>query len=156
MTVTMKADGVAGKVAIWTGTGTAPFDNPLGNVGSLLFHSDLLCPAIIATYTGSITLPAVGVGTIFTANNALFAHGRPGTPYVEGYISSGLGQNVALAGSVIVQQGTGLEGPSFARHVHLGADATNVYLHDYAITHYQQGFSALSLSWVVYVLDTLL
>ena len=155
MTVTMKADGVAGKVAIWTGAGDAPFTNPLGNVGSLLFHSDLLCPAIIATYTGSITLPAVGVGTIFTANNALFAHGRAGTPYVEGYISSGLGSNVALAGSVIVQQGSGLAA-SFARHVHLGADATNVYLHDYATTYYQQGFGALTLSWTVYVLDTLL
>jgi hypothetical protein len=157
MTVRLKADGATGKVAIYdyTTANDDPFTAPLSHVSRLLFHSDLQYPAIIDVRTGSITLPSVGTNTTErSVAYTLFAHGRGGVPYVEGAITSGLSRVVALCGSVPVQVGTSL-GAAFPRVVHLGADATNVYLNEYGSTHETFAWGSVTLGWTVYVTDVL-
>lgn len=159
MTMRLKADGTTGAIAIYSydTANDAPFTTPLSNVSRLQFHSNLEYPAVVSIVSGTTTLPAVGVATHISTTHTLFAHGRGGTPYVEGYITSGLGQQVGLCGSVIVQQNTGSSSAlRFARWVHLGADATNVYLHELGESIDTQGYASLDLGWTVYVLDTLL
>lgn len=154
MTVTLKIDGIAGKCAIWTGGGTGPYSDPLTHVPNVQFHSDLLYPAIINTQSGSTTLPAASSGFRSVAHT-LFAHGRSGYPYVEGKITSGLGVVVALAGSIPVQQGSAAVGSNFyGRWVALGADASNVILHEYCFAG--AGFGAITIGWTVYITDVLL
>lgn len=158
MTMRLYADGGTGKVAVYdyTAGDDVPFTTPLSAIGRLKFHSDLPYPAIIDTRSVSVTLPAVASATDESnIRHILFAHGVSGIPYVEGAITSGLSRVVALCGSVPVQVGTGLAN-SFFRAVHLGADATYVYLNDYCTTYETQGFPALTLGLNVFVLDTVL
>lgn len=157
MTMRLKADGTSGTVAVYdyTAGNDNPFSNPLGDIPRLRFHSGLLYPAIVSTVTGSISLPAVSANTTDrNVRHTLFAHGRGGIPYVEGAITSGLSRVVGLCGSVPVQTGDST-GAAFPRVVHLGADATNVYLNEYGSTHETFGWSALTLGWTVYVTDVL-
>jgi len=138
--------------------GDGPFTSPLSHLGNVRFHSSLKYPAIVDTRTGiTVNLAAVGTNvTHRTQTFTLFAHGRGGIPFVEGVITGGLSQTVALCGSVPVQTcGSGAAG-AFVRVVHLGADGTNVYLNDYGTTYELSGFSALTLTLTVYVTDVLL
>lgn len=155
--MSMRLRAVGGTMAVYdyTAGDDAPFSAPLSNIARLRFHSGLNYPAIINTVTGTLNLPAVGTNTSHRrVQYTLFAHGRPGIPYVEGAIVSGLGQVVGLCGSVPVQTGTSL-GAAFPRMLSLGADGTNVYLVEYGTTHETFGWASLSLDWRVYVLDTL-
>lgn len=139
--------------------GDGPFTSPLSYLPHVRFHSSLKYPAAVDVRTGiTVNLAAVSADSINERVDTftLFAHGRGGIPYTEGVITSGLGQPVALCGSVPVQTcGSGAAG-QFVRVVHLGADGTNVYLNDYGPTYELSGFSALSLTLTVYVMDVLL
>lgn len=140
------ARGSDGVVCIHTGADDV-VDNPTSDLSRVLFHSSLDYPAIIATYTPSVTLPAWSLGRPFYNLHNLFAHGRPGIPFVLGYISNM--SNIGLSGSVPVDSVPNY----YARWVTLGANATNVVLHE----DNDPGVgTARTLNLVIHVTDLLL
>jgi len=147
--VRFKARGSDGRVAIWRdGSNEAPFDDPLTYIDRVLFHSDLDYPAIVSTHTGTLSLPAQGGRTERNVNHTLFAHGLDGIPFVLGYITIG-GQRIPFAGSIPVQMETG----GNARWLNLGADDTNVCIHE--ISGPRGALSAIDVDWTVFVTDTI-
>lgn len=132
-----------GKSAIWNGeTDTAPFDNPLGNLGRVKFHSDLNYIQIIDEKPFNIALPARANFKDTNQIYPLYAHGRGGIPFVLGKLDVG-GQPVAFCGSVPVQinSSTTADGATkrpqgFARWLSLGADASYVYLYEYIVNYW--------------------
>lgn len=155
-----------GKVAVWDGhTDTLPFDSPLTYLNRVKFHSDIPYVKIIDVRTFSVTIPAIGAGTPQRAQSYnIGAHGRPGQPFVIGRIVVG-GVPVAFTGSVPVHQtlsGTFGTKEQFARFLALGVDATNVYVHEYAVQEGQQSTGvyntrpAQTFSITVYITDILL
>ncbi len=150
MTVKLYADGATGKLAIYNYSGSdAPFTAPLSNIPSLLFHSDLYSISITAVSSGSVTLSAHSANTSGRQAYALFAHGKGGTPYVEGRLP---GYGYTLAGSVPIDT----QSNGYARLLHLGADATYVYLHETYAAERTTAYGSLSVSYEVYVSDVLL
>lgn len=146
----MKADST-GKVAIYdeAGVGDAPFTDPMGNLSRVRFHSDLLMPAVLSTATYTVTLPSMGVDTFRDAVQTLSAHGLSGTPMVMGRIQNGSGW-IPLNGSVmlpvyaldgsttyrlfgIYAAAPYFQGGSGWRSITLGADATNIVLHEQSV-----------------------
>jgi len=169
----LRADGVTGDVAIYSGSDDLPLSDPLGNLSRVRFHSDLEYVAVISTVSGTLNLPGRPPSTEFHQEaHTLFAHGRPGFPLVFGRIT-GLRESGAiipipgspvLSGSVPVQ----FNDYGFGRFVILGADATNVVLHETTATGWSLsdvdlvGFNAannflpISISYEIYITDTLL
>lgn len=141
-----------GKVGIYTGADDAPFNDPLGNLSRVLFHSDLNYPAIVREVSGTLTLPARGANSGgWTAHN-LFPHGRSGTPLVLGYIVMG-SLRQRIAGSVPVQGNA----YGWARWLSIGADTTNVKMAESWFNGGPGGgspYGAISVAWRVFVLET--
>ncbi|WP_127078337.1 hypothetical protein [Rhodomicrobium lacus] len=153
MTMTLKASAAGGgKVAIFSGTDLAPFNDPQAHLDRLYFHSDLAYPTVIQTVTGSFTLPALAAsaGPAYT-NPAivLFAHGRSGIPAVLGRLTS---PAVGWCGSVPVQ----MDQYGAGRFVTLGADATHVVAHAVWWCHRTGGFPAITLTYEIDILDLIL
>lgn len=142
-----------GTVAVYdeTTAGDAPFTDPLSNMTHVRFHSALTYPSIIGVQTGTLSLPSRSASTDTLAQHTLFAHGRAGTPLVFGWITAG-GVKVGLAGSVPIE----MEAHGWGRWLSLGANATNVIIAENAFAGYYSGFSAVSVSWTVYLTDVLL
>lgn len=145
------SDGETEVIGVYSSSGTdAPLYAPLTYLSDTKFNSSLAYPAVVSSVTGSITLPAVAANVADrNSNNILFAHGQGVVPFVEGKITSGLSRVVRLNGSVPVQVGTIINGPQFPRMVHLGADATYVYLNDYGSTEENGGWPEITLSYQV-------
>ncbi len=148
----MKIDST-GKVAIFdeTGVGNAPFTDPLGNLSRIRFHSDLLTPAVVSVTTYTVTLPSMVENAWRDATVTLGAHGRTGTPMIMGRVRNGSGASwIPLNGSVMLPMyaldgsttyrlfGAYPSGPPYWqggdgwRSITLGADATNIVLHEQA------------------------
>lgn len=129
-----------GKVGIWEGhTDTDPFDAPLSHLanGRLKFHSDIPYVKIVAVKDFTLNVPAItGATPARSVSYTLGTHGQPGQPFIAGRIIVN-SVPVAFTGSVPVHQGGGAfsSGDEFARWLALGADATNVYVHEYAVQH---------------------
>jgi hypothetical protein len=148
-----------GKFAIYTvpsatSTDDAPLTDPRGNISRVEFHSDLDYIAVAAVQTGTLSLPARAAGNAVTQRHNLFAHGLGYQPLVLGEITN-LG--CSLLGTTLIYSPAddGLNGPTrgWFRSVQLGADATNVYLHEYALVPPtgSPGLPAQSLNWRVMV-----
>ena len=138
-----------GKVAVWTGSDFAPFDDPLGNLSRVLFHSDLLYPAIIAEVSGTLNLPARSGNTTGVNGYNLFAHGRSGTPLVLGYVTVN-GARRRIAGSYPLQR----QSVGFARWLSVGATDSYVRMAETWTCEYNSSYAAISVSWRVFVLET--
>jgi hypothetical protein len=127
------------KAAIWTGEGdTAPFDDPLNNLGRVKFHSDLNYINVIDEQTFNVSLPARSNFKDVSHIYPLYAHGRGGIPFVLGKLTVG-GEPVAFCGSVPIQMGLKYNNNTisgFARWLSLGADATSVYVYEYAVNEW--------------------
>jgi hypothetical protein len=78
--------GTPEKVAIFNGSTDAPFDNPLGNLGNLKFHSQLAyLPFLPArTITASVSVPS---SAAFRRTIDLGPHGQAGVPFIYGLVS---------------------------------------------------------------------
>lgn len=141
-----------GDLAVYDETynGNNPLSAPLSNIPALAFHSALEYPRVIATYTGSITLPAFAVDAIRTNSTAIVAHGQGGFPYIEGRVQIGAAW-VPLIGSVVVAQAT--LNTAWARFLTLGVDVTNILLYEYTPIG---GFPAVTLNYEIYLTDTLI
>jgi len=178
MTVTLLGDGATGVVSIYTGdpTDESPHNDPLNHLGRLKFHSSLAYPKVISEWTGTVNFPARAMfnGTIWvspvgvaTQSYTLFAHGRPGQPWVLGSARIGT-VDVAMVGSVPVQQAFSANNPSilhpWLRWVSLGADATNVYIFEYTVIRHIASTNAsaflsmpaVGIDFKVWVTDELL
>lgn len=161
----LRALGATGVVAIYDGPDDAPFDTPLSHLanGRLKFHSSLAYPKVIEERAVTLTLPARTTGnTTYRVSYNLFAHGRPGFPWVLGSFRVG-GQDVAAVGSVPVQKANGSGGNSaaspWARWISIGANATHVTAFEYCgvargVSAYQ--FPAISIPLTIWVTDELL
>jgi hypothetical protein len=146
---TLFARGSDGVVCIYTGSNDV-VSSPTSDLSRVLFHSSLEYPAILTTTTLSVTLPARTSNTYQDATHTLFAHGRAGIPFVLGYISNM--SNVALAGSVPVD----MAGNGLGRWVDLGADTTNVILHEQSVVGNGLSMASRTLDLVIYVTDLIL
>lgn len=147
----MRAERSTGRCAVWDGSDYAPLNDPLNNLSRIKFHSDLNYVRVLYDWASTITFSArtywatspngwrASEGVIYRSI-PLFAHGRPGQPWVLGSANIG-GLNVAFTGSVPVQRGIasissdgspqgGIQVP-WARWVTLGADSSSVYLYEY-------------------------
>lgn len=131
-----------------------PLSAPLSYVSRLHFHSGLDYPKVISTITGTVTLPVMGINTLRTHEYVISAHGRAGTPYVEGKVHIG-GVWIPLAGSTVVAQ---LAAPSaaFVRFLALGANGTNIVIEEYSLSSSGAGFASVGIDYEIYLLDTLL
>jgi hypothetical protein len=155
MTFRFKADGVTGTVAVYdyTTADDDPFDDPTNHIDRLQFHSDLPAVSVASVSTGSITLGTRSANTndMWDPPHVLFAHGRSGIPYVEGIIWYDSAPSVIypLVGTVPIQTSTS----HFARLITLGADATNVVLHEQWASHVSTSLGSIDLSYEIYVTD---
>lgn len=144
------ARGSDGTVCIHTGADDV-VGNPYVDLTRVLFHSALLYPSVVyESGPWSVTLPALSSNDVRYSTYDVFAHGRPGTPFVLGYINNL--SNVALAGSVPVDALSG----GFGRFVTLGADATYVRLHEASVVTNGLSLDARELLITVFVTDLLL
>lgn len=133
----------SGKVAIWDGSyNDDPFVNPVANLSRVKYHSSLDYVRVVRVINRTITIPripATGSGQSDPGSRVqsytLGTHGQPGTPFIVGIIRVD-GDPMAFTGSVLVHHSAGTNSTindSFGRFLALGADATNMYLHEYAV-----------------------
>lgn len=153
----------SGKFAIWDGeTDDLPFTDPIGNISRVKFHSDLPYIKTLYRRVETLNLPSRSNFQMTTASYTLFAHGQSGYPLVLGSVPVN-GVEVGFSGSVPVQMGyvVGSVTPGFyGRWLALGADDTNVYIHEYTVARWSSAsheiYDALSLPITVYVTDRIL
>lgn len=155
----LKADGTTGKVAVYTVEDTAiddaPFTAPLSNLDRVEFHSDLDYLAISSIQTGTLSLPTRTGTTAGTYRHNLFTHGLGYQPLVMGHLVSFEGYNTPLLGTTPIRTPIDRVLPTTQadiRTVQLGADATNVYLHEYMLlVSTSLTYPAVDLNWRVMV-----
>jgi len=148
---TLFARGSDGVVCIYNGADDV-VSHPTGDLSRVLFHSSLEYPSVISTTDTSVNLPARTTSPsapVYTIHN-LFAHGRAGIPFIFGYITNL--SNLNLAGSVPLDG----DPPFYGRFVTMGADATNVVLHEHTVGRSTTTYAARSMSIRVHVTDLLL
>lgn len=133
-----------GRVAIWTGEGdTDPFFNPKNNMNRVKFHSDLDYVTITKVLNKTVTIPAIpssgsgqGDPGVRAQSYSLGGHGVNGTPFIVGIITVS-GEPMAFTGSVLVHHRSAPNASSiddsFGRFLALGADASQMYVHEYAV-----------------------
>lgn len=155
--VNLRGRGSTGVVAIWTGEDDDPYFNPLDNLasGRVKFHSSLAYPKVIHEQTVSLSLGSRNsIGTHRNSFN-LFAHGRPGIPWVLASISIG-GIPVAAVGNVPIQRA---DNTCWARWLSIGADETYVTAFEYTVivrTASAYTLSSTSVDITVWITDELL
>lgn len=143
-----------------------PLTDPLNHLPRLKFHSDLDRPKVVHAQTVNVNLPARTNFQAATASYTLFAHGKEGYPFVFGSVTLA-GEPISFVGSIPIQQGYAIGGlpsysvGSFARWIALGADDTNVYVHEYCVASWSnssvhEGYAALTVPVTVYVTDEIL
>lgn len=125
----------SGKVAIWDGeTDELPFTSPLSYLSRVKYHSDLEYIKIVDVKTYTLNLPAIANALDVVGSFTLGAHGRPGVPFIVPIITID-GIPVAFTGSVCAHSTGDFD---YGRWLAFGADATNCFVHQYAV---QSGFS---------------
>lgn len=155
-----RADGTIGRVAIYEDSDDNPWSDPLTYKSRVHFHSSLHYPARVSVVTGTYNFAAITGGApirIGVSSATLFTHGLGFTPLVEGkWLGIGTGgADVPMCGTIPVQQASGLAAGynSMARWVTIGADATNVYLHQMYGTAASQSLAAVSIDYEIHLYD---
>lgn len=166
MALRFKVSG--GKVGIYDNSaGDAPLTAPLSHLSKVKFHSDLDYIQVIDVRTVTLSLPARSNFRSATATYNLFAHGRPGQPFVLGKLNVN-GVPVGFTGSVPVHNGltpsmqsAGYPTGYLGRWLALGADTANVIVYEYAVASWvnesiNETYPAMSIPITVHVTDELL
>lgn len=125
--------------------------NPGAHLSAIKLHSSLNYPKIIGVQSGTTTMPAVAANTRRLVTSTLFAHGRPGIPWVLAKATIG-GVMVPVCGTLVLQKDSV---GRFLRTIAFGADATNVLLHENGLAHNLGTVAAITIAWTVYVTDVL-
>lgn len=112
--------GTPEKVAIFNGATDAPFDDPLGNLGNLKFHSQLAyLPFLPArTITASVAITATDN---FRRTINLGPHGQPGVPFIYGIVSG-----IPFVGTIPLHVGASYNMIAWT----LCVDASNVFIQE--------------------------
>lgn len=160
MKLNLEIDAGLGRGAIWKGEDRAPFTDPRDNLDRVLWHSALDYIRIVETRRVTLNLPEREDIQEETESYVLFAHGRPGIPFILGAVDVGA-EPVAFAGSVPVQMGTDASGGgigSYGRWLALGADFDNVAVHEYVVGRTLGGnnYPAVSLDITVHLTSKIL
>ncbi|WBT40167.1 hypothetical protein [Hyphomicrobium sp. DMF-1] len=158
MRVTLLGKGSNGVVSIFTGDDDLPFSDPLSHLDRIKFHSSLAYPKVIRTETKNQVFDAYATSLMgtFTKTYDLFAHGRPGQPWVLASATIG-GNKIAFTGSLPVQMGfSGSTQTQWARWVTIGADATHVRAFEYVVKTNSTSMPAITIPITVWVTDELL
>lgn len=143
-----------------TSSDNAPFTAPLSNLSRVVFHSDLDYLAIQPIggdliKTGTLSLPSRSGTTAGTYRHNLFTHGLGYQPLVMGHLVSFEGYNTPLLGTTPIRTPIDRVLPTTQadiRTVQLGADATNVYLHEYMLlVSTSLTYPAVDLNWRIMV-----
>lgn len=154
----------AGRCAVWTGDDDLPFIDPLNHLDRVKFHSDLDYIRVIEERTVTLSLPTRSNFQQATGSYTLFPHGRAGFPFILGKLDIN-GFPVAFTGTVPVQMGVTVGGSVSPRHfgrwLSLGADATNVVVHEYAVAEWATSsiytrYDAIDIDITVYITDEIL
>lgn len=132
-----KADGNIGKAALYTvptvdSTDDAPLTAPRAHLSRVRFHTDFKYPSVVSDQTFNVTLPSRSVGSRGEATHTLGAHGRGGVPLCFGSIQYG-GHWVPLFISTPLNAqpfSVGMRN-EVGRVISLGANSTNILLHEY-------------------------
>jgi hypothetical protein len=155
----LKADGASRRFAIYDNSGgDAPFDTPLSNLALVRVHSDLEYIAdAIPVINATLSLVQTAAGSVPTPRHVqthiIAAHGLAYLPAVWGRIQLADGW-APLRGSVpaVMVSGNGFAS-GMARWLTLGADTTNVYIHEYSPIPSQNYWFALSFPVEIHVTD---
>ena len=149
MVQTFKADTATNHVAVYRGTDHTVFDDPGANADQFDFSSKFKYPDVVSESTVSLTLAASSVRQQISQTRTLMAHGQTGQPLVEGILRKFEGStvNIPLKGSVPLFFST----TGQARYIILGADSTNVVLHDYATPLENFSWPAWSIEIDLYI-----
>lgn len=156
----------SGKIGIWSdASDELPFTTPLSYLNRVKFHSDLAYIGVVSTITTTISLPSFSSGPerVASYNITPSGHGQSGFPFVIGKAVIG-GHDIGFTGSVCVQKNeSGAASDTYecyGRFLALGADDTNVYVHEYAVCSngptVWYGYSALDVDIVCYITDRIL
>lgn len=154
----------AGRAAVWTGDDDLPFTDPLNHLDRVKFHTDLDYIRVIEERSLTLSLPLRSNFQSAVASYPLFSHGRAGFPFILGKVNVN-GIPVAFTGTVPVQMGVSVGGSVAPRHfgrwLSLGADATDVIVHEYAVAEWATSsvytqYDAIDLDITVYVTDEIL
>ena len=160
-------DAAAGLLAVYTspgaGTDDAPLYSPPANLSRIKLHSSLDYPKVVSVFTGTKTLAGLAANTRRNTTYVLAAHGRAGIPWVFATATLG-GVPISLSGSVPVFVDTpqtffgATNNQGFPWMVAIGADATNILLHENTMTPYGPAgpWPSVSFAWKVFVTDTIL
>lgn len=127
--------------------------NPAAHLAAIRLHSSLEYPKILSITTGTLSFPSIAADNRRLVTTTLFSHGRTGgIPWVFGRAQLG-GVWVSLAGTLVLQADSV---GRFPRTLALGADGTNVMVHENGIAHHIGTMAALSVPYAVYLTDVLL
>lgn len=158
MRLNLEIDAGIGRAGIWTGDDRAPYIDPLNNLSRVRLHTDLDYIRVVETRVAPLSLPAVTGVTSRVASYPLFAHGRAGFPFILGEVAVN-GERVGFTGSVPVQFGVqpNTRPGFFGRWLALGADATEVIVHEYLVAYHfgsgYESFAAIDLDITVHITD---
>lgn len=134
-----RADGDIGKAALYTvpavdSTDDAPLTDPRSHLSRVRFHTDFKYPRIVSDTTYSLTLPSRSQGTRGEATHTLGAHGLGITPFCLGAVQY-VGHWSPLFISTPLYYAPQTVESSITRLISLGADATNILLHEYWVIY---------------------
>lgn len=140
MRLNIELDQGIGRGAIWTGDDRLPYEDPLNHLDRVLFHSELDYLRLVEVRQFTLTVPELltsgsgqgsgGRNGLRVQEYSLGPHGvSGGTPFCIAWIVVN-GFPVAFTGSVPVHQTTT---DYYARWLAFGFDATNLYVHEYAV-----------------------
>lgn len=150
--------GGIGKAALYTvpdsdPTDDSPLTSPRSHLSRVRFHTDFKYPQIVADTTYSLELPARTNNTRGEQTHTLGAHGRGGTPFCFGaYYFQGGWAPLFVSSPVTHTPAAVNARPKLCRLISLGADATNLLLHEYYCV--ENSFSATAVTISVRVLVT--
>jgi hypothetical protein len=153
MPVRMKLAG--GKLGIYTvpsltSTDDAPLSNPKGNIDRVKLHSDFKYVGIVESRNVVVNAVARQASMSWAMQYTLFAHGRPGVPWIEASLVGT--PSIALQGCVPVQWQNG----GLARWWAIGATATDVVLYEFGAALYSTAMPAFAKTIRVHVTERML
>lgn len=151
-------------------TDDAPLTAPRSHLSRVRFHTDFKYPKIVSDTTYTVTLPDRAHNTRGEATYILGAHGRGGVPFCFGTVSW-TQSKISVANTSYTTSKTftlplfistpvntllSSSGPDSweGRMLSLGADSTNLLVHEFAVQRYASGTTFLSRTYDVRVLVT--
>lgn len=129
------------KVSDTNPTDDAPLTTPRSNLSRVRFHTDFKYPKIISDTQYSVTLPARTKNTSGEQTHTLGAHGRGGIPFCFGAVLYNGNWSPLFISTPIYYSPSGGRLTYIARMLSLGANSTNLLLHEYYVMSNLSGSS---------------